>query len=84
MMSRVISLVQVAAALKYAGDVDVLICCAGASFPGMACVLCRTLYQYNSAFYARPMCLPSCPLTGLRMIALFLSKATLEFAQGDS
>ena len=28
-------LVQVAAALKYAGDVDVLVCCAGASYPGM-------------------------------------------------
>ena len=27
--------VQVAAALKYAGDVDVLVCCAGASYPGM-------------------------------------------------
>ena len=27
--------VQIAAALKYAGDVDVLVCCAGASYPGM-------------------------------------------------
>lgn len=26
---------KVAAALKYAGDVDVLICCAGASYPGV-------------------------------------------------
>ena len=57
-MSRVINLVQVAAALKYAGDVDVLICCAGASFPGMARLLCHTISQYNSAFYARHMYIP--------------------------
>ena len=56
-MSRLISLVQVAAALKYAGDVDVLICCAGASFPGIARLLCHTISQYNSAFCSRLMCL---------------------------
>lgn len=35
---------QVAAALKYAGDVDVLICCAGASYPGVchSSILCNT------------------------------------------